>query len=63
MTTAGSHFQDEETKNNHHGTGATISRETLNGHRRAREEKIRKMGDKATTTTKSGGEKSYGSPC
>lgn len=62
MTTAGSRFQDE-TKNNCHGTGVTIRRETPIGHRRARGEKIRKTGDKATTTAKSGGEKSYGSPC
>lgn len=55
MTTAGSRFQDE-IKNNCHGTAATISRETPIGHRRAREEKIRKTGDKATTTAKSGGD-------
>lgn len=62
MTTAGSRFQDE-TKNNCHGTAATISRETPIGHRRAREEKIRKRGDKATTRAKSGGDKSDGSLC
>lgn len=40
-----------------------ISRETPIGHRRAREEKIRKTGDKATTTAKSGGDRSDGSLC
>lgn len=51
MATAASCFQGKETK----GAGATISRGTPNGHRRAREEKIRKTGDKTTTTAKSGG--------
>lgn len=60
MTVAASCIQDEETKNNHHGT---ISRETPGGQRRAREKKMSNAGDKTSTTAKYGGGKSYGSLC